>query len=171
MKRITAMALALLLALALCACGGRGGNETEEKGADLKSYPARLREWTAQDFLDYFTAEGVFTDEKLAFVQSHDTYFDGLPIGECAAYMGGEGQYTAAVFTAAPEGADAEALLAAVRSTRTLPEELGLPGVTADHLADGVIFWYGQSEDEAFRSAMEEACQRLFADLGVQPDF
>ena len=93
MKKFAAIILALVMALALVACGG-GTNTPSEggetKGADLSKYPAKLSEWTAQQFNDYFTEEGVYTDESLVYIQDHATYYTGYPIDECGGYMDDE---------------------------------------------------------------------------------
>lgn len=173
MKKFAAIIMTLVMALALVACGGTNtpseGGET--KGADLSKYPAKLSDWTAQQFNDYFTEEGVYTDEKWVYVQDHATYFPGMPIDECSGYMDDDGLYLTAVFTMKKDDSEGSVqdMLDYVKEHKTLTEDWG--NFPIDHMVDGVLFLYSYSQDEAFYNAFEAAYNKLITELGVTPDF
>ena len=171
MKKFAAIILALVMALALVACGGGTNTPGETKGADLSKYPTKLSDWTAQQFNDYFTEEGVYTDEKWIYVQDHANYFTGIPINEGAGYMDDEGLYLTAVYTMMKDDSEGsvQEFLDYVKEHKTMPEEWG--SIPVDHLVDNVIFWYSYSQDETFYNAFEAAYNKLITELGVTPDF
>lgn len=182
MKKFAAIILALVMALALVACGGgsntpsEGGNtpaqgEEQTKGADLSKYPAKLSDWTAQQFNDYFTEEGVYTDESFAYIQDHATYYTGYPIDECGGYMDDDGLYFTGVWTMKKDDSEGSVadFLAYVKEHHTFDETMN--NIPVDHMADGVMFLYSFSQDEDFYNAFDAAYNKLITELAVTPDF
>ncbi len=168
MKKLTAIVLALVMVLALCACGtSNGGGDSD---VDMSKYPTDLNSWTAQNFNDYYTACGVYTDSQYAYIQDHATYWVGTPVDEAGGYMDDVGA-TSIICLVDPDSTegDANALLEYIRANKTLDEDLG--SMAVDHLAGNVVFIYGISSDEDFYNAMEKATQDLFTALNVTPDF
>ena len=143
----------------------------EAGGVDLSQYPAKLGDWTAQNFNDYFTALGIYDTPDYIYLQDHTNYYASLPVNECGGYMDDGGLYMTGVFTMKSDDTEGsvEEFLNAVREKHAFPESMG--NLPVDHLADGVIFFYGFSQDEDFYNAFDKACTDLFTALGVTPDF
>ena len=172
MKKVLAIVLALAMVLALCACGTSNGGTSggDKTGVDMSKYPTDLNSWTAQNFNDYYTECGVYTDSQYAYIQDHATYWTGTPMDEAGGYMDDVGA-TSIICLVDPDSTegDASALLEYVRANKTLDEDLG--SMAVDHLAGNVVFIYGISSDEDFYNNMEKATQDLFTALKVTPDF
>lgn len=176
MKKILAVALALVMALSMAACN-TGNNSTpsttggEASGIDMSKYPADINEWSAQNFNDYFTEAGVYTDASYIYLQDHATYYTGTAIDECGGYMDDNSLYFTGVFIIDPDSteADGNAMLDYVRTNKTFTEELG--SIPVDHLVGNVAFLYSYSIDEDFYNAFDAAYNQLITDLGATPDF
>ena len=101
MKKLFALLLAMMMVLALAACSDPGSNPdpsnnnagTQESapagGVDLSAYPAGLNDWTGQNFIDYFTAAGVFAEGpgRESWLQDHVDYWPETPVSECSGYF------------------------------------------------------------------------------------
>lgn len=172
MKKVLAMVLALMMVLAMTACNGGGADKTTEAGGiDMSKYPAKLNEWSGQNFLDYFKEAGVFTNEEWTYVQDHATYWAGTAVDECAGYMDMDGLVMICVFIVDEDSteADAKAFMDHVRTNKMFPEDLS--SIPVDHMVENVIFWYSATVDEAVYNAMDAAYNNLIQAMGVTPDF
>lgn len=169
MKKLLALILSLTMVLCLAACGEDGG----AKEVDMSKYPTDINEWTAQNFNDYFTDAGVYTNADWVYLQDHATYWagSGTAIDECGGYMDDAGMVNIAVFTIDPNSleADATELINYLKENKCMPEDL--MGFPVDHLVGNVIFWYGTTADEDVYAAFDKAYNDLIAALGVTPDF
>ncbi len=169
MKKLLALILSLTMVLCLAACGEDGG----AKEVDMSKYPTDINEWTAQNFNDYFTDAGVYTNADWVYIQDHATYWagSGTPVDECGGYQDDTGMIGIAVFTIDPNSleADAEAFLQSVKDTKTFPTDYG--SFPVDHLVGNVIFWYSATADEDVYAAADKAYNDLIAALGVTPEF
>ena len=173
MKKFVAIILATMTMLALAACGGSStpAGEGENKGADLSKYPPKLSEWTATQFNQYFTEEGVYTNDKYVYLQDHINYYSGYPIFECGGYMDDEGLYFTGVWTMNKDDSEGSVseMLDYVRENHTFDESMN--SLPVDHLVDNVIFLYSFSQDEAFFNSFEAAYNKLVTELNLTPDF
>lgn len=175
MKKLLAMILALVMALSLAACSTGSSNPGttggEAGGIDMSKYPADINEWTAENFNDYFTESGVYTNESYVYYQDHANYYSGTAIDDCGGYMDENGLYFTGVFIVDPDSAEADgnALLDYIRTNKTFTEELG--SLPLDHLVGNAAFFYSFSTDEDFYNAFDAAYNQLIADLGATPDF
>jgi hypothetical protein len=172
MKKLIAMVLALIMMLSMAACTAGKTNETTDDQADIFSkYPADINEWTSENFNAYFKDMGVYTDDKWAYVQDHETYYAGTPVDTCSGYMDDTGLYFTAVFIVNPDSTegDGKAMLEHIRTNKSFPEELN--NLPVDHLAGNVAFFYSFSSDEEFYNKFDAAVKQLFEKLGVTPDF
>ena len=199
MKKVFAIILAVAMILSMAACGnttptttnggennqtgtpstpstGSGNNTTvatdpTEENSILSKYPADINDWTSQNVLDYFTEVGVFTNAEWAFIQTHEEYYAGTPVDDCVSYMDYDGMVMICIFTFDPqnEDADVNAALESIRSTQTMPAEVG--GVPVDHMVGNLAFFYSFTADEEVYNAFDAAYKELIAALGVTPDF
>ncbi len=168
MKKLLALILSLTMVLCLAACGG-GDDKSGE--VDMSKYPADINEWTAQNFNDYFTEAGVYTNEDWVNFQDHAQYYSGTAIDEAGGYMDDAGMINIAVFIVDPDSieADGEALLNYVKENKCLTEDFS--AMPIDHMVGNALFWYSYTSDEEVYNAFEEAYNNLVEALGVTPEF
>lgn len=202
MKKLLALALAMMMVLSLAACGDSGsgntgnpnsdpgtqestpaGGESQEPsggdttgGTDLSAYPADLNDWTGQNFIDYFTAAGVFTEGngRETWLQDHVDYWPETPVSECAGYWDDDGLILIMIFTfdgslpdTTPEAASE--MKNYIKENQALPEDyMGMP---IDHLVGDVAFCYMLTTDDDVYNAMDAAYNDLVSAMGVTPDF
>ena len=168
MKKLLALILSLTMVLCLAACGEGGAKEV-----DMSKYPTDINEWTAQNFNDYFTDAGVYTEADWVYLQDHATYWagSGTAVDECGGYMDKVGMVNIAVFTIDPNSleADGTELINYIKENKSMPENL--MGFPVDHLVGNVAFWYGATADEDVYAAFDKAYNDLIAALGVTPEF
>ena len=169
MKKLFALALTLIMVLSLAACS-TAGNGGKTDGVDMSKYPADINSWTAQNFNDYYTDCGVYTDKQYVYVQEHEGYWTGTAFDEASGYMDDVGA-TSIICILDPDSTegDASAVAEYIRTNKAFDEDFS--SMPVDHLAGNVVFVYGISADEEFYSAMEKATQDLFTALKVTPDF
>ena len=93
MKKFFAVLLMLTMVFTFCACGGdtaSSGNDSGDtaSGIDMSAFPADVNEWTGQNFIDYFKAQGLFTDDSAheTWLQDHANYWPQTPVSECAGW-------------------------------------------------------------------------------------
>lgn len=197
MKKISCVLLAFLAASALCLSGCATGVQIDSStssealsdsavgedssaaspdsaaadAVDLSAYPSDINEWTTQNFNDYFTAAGVYTNADWVYVQDHATYYAGTPIDEACGYMDEEGMVNITVFLFDPNLAES-GVQECIDHTKS-DKEIALDEVTfaVDHMVGNVVFWYSQTLDEEVYNAMDAAYNNLIAGLGVTPEY
>ncbi len=168
MKKLLVLILSLIMALGLAACGGDGGDKSG--GVDMSKYPADIDEWTAQNFNDYFTEAGVYTNEDWVYLDGHDIYA-GTGVYECGGYMDDAGMIDLCVFIVDPDSkeVDMEAFLTTIKETKAFPEELN--AIPLDHMVGNALFLYSYTADEEVYDAFEKAYNDLITALGATPEF
>lgn len=202
MKKLLALFLAMMMVLSLAACSDSGSNPsapnsdagTQEStpaggeesqgpadgdttgGVDLSAYPADLNDWTGQNFIDYFTAAGVFAEGpgRESWLQDHVDYWPETPVSECAGYWDDDGLILIMIFTfdgslpdTTPEAASE--MKNYIKENQALPEDyMGMP---IDHLVGDVAFCYMLTTDDDVYNAMDAAYNDLVSAMGVTPDF
>lgn len=177
MKKILAVILALGMVLGLAACGEGSGKGDASGGGDtdMSKYPAKLEEWTGQNFLDYFTDAGIFYDkenEAETWLQNHAEYWPETPVKECAGWWTDDGMAMVMIFVMGSDEADtSEEQLAewreSMKNTKGLPGEFAASGVTVDDLSGNVAISYGGVLDEQLYSNVEAAWKGLLEKLGA----
>lgn len=181
MKKILAIILATLMLSSFAACGnttedGAKNNSDSQDSVDMSNYPSDMNEWTSQNFVDYFTEAGVFTEGtgRETWIQGHEDYWANTPVNECAGYWDDEGMILIMIFTFDESNPDtSEAAVTEfkdyIKENHTLTEEYG--SYVIDHMIGDVAFSYSLTVDEEVYNAMDEAYQQLVDALGVTPDF
>ena len=202
MKKLLALSLAVTMVLALAACGDPGGSpsspnsnagtqestpagggESQEPsggnpsgGVDLSAYPADLNDWTGQNFIDYFTAAGVFTEGagRESWLQDHIDYWPETPVSECAGYWDDDSLILIMIFIfdgslpdTTPEAASE--MKNYIKENKMLPEEYA--SFPVDHLVGDVAFCYMLTTDDDVYNAMDAAYNDLVAAMSLTPDF
>ena len=198
MKKLLALILAMMMVLSLAACSDSGsgntgnpnsdpgtqestpsgGGESQDPsgGTDLSAYPAALNDWTGQNFIDYFTAAGVFTEGagRESWLQDHIDYWPETPVSECAGYWDDDSLILIMIFLfdgslpdTTPEAASE--MKNYIKENKMLPEEYA--SFPVDHLVGDVAFCYMLTTDDDVYNAMDAAYNDLVAAMGVTPDF
>ena len=197
MKKLLALALAMMMVLSLAACGDTGsspsapnsdagtqestpvggeGSQEPAGGTDLSAYPANLNDWTGQNFIDYFTAAGVFTEGagRESWLQDHIDYWPETPVSECAGYWDDDSLILIMIFIfdgslpdTTPEAASE--MKNYIKENKMLPEEYA--SFPVDHLVGDVAFCYMLTTDDDVYNAMDAAYNDLVSAMGVTPDF
>lgn len=174
MKKIIAMILALMLALSLAACGETNNTDGDPDSAgntvSLEGYPTDINEWTTDDFVNYFTEAGVFTDSEALYISGTDVWA-GTALSGNVFYADSTGLCSINIYLFDEDNpaADVPAFLSYVRENHTFDESLYLQPV--DHLVGTVAFTYSPTTDEEIFEAMDAAYNALVEGLGVTPDF
>lgn len=177
-----AICFILVLMVGLTACSGSGDKNKASSGnadtnsnktdkVDISKYPSDINEWTSQDFIDYFTAAGVFTNKDWTWIQDHATYWSGTAIDEGCGYMDEEGEILICIYTFDTESkeADVPAYLDYVKENKKLGSEEG--DFPLDHKVGNVVFSYVFTTDDDIYNAMDNAYNDLVDALGVTADF
>ncbi len=172
MKKVLAMILAAVLLLGAAACGTADGGKGSG-GPDLGNYPESLDAWSGQDFIDYFTEAGIFTEGNGAetWLQDHATYWPGTPVNECAGWW--DDMSMAMILVMSPENSDSsqeqlEEWKTSIRENKALPGDYST--ITVDYLVGNIAFSYNTILDEELYNKMDTACKELFEALGVTPE-
>ena len=198
MKKLLALFLAVMMVLSLAACADSGGGDTGNPNSDagtqesnpagggeskepsgggaLSGYPADLNDWTGQNFIDYFTAAGVFTEGsgRESWLQDHADYWPETPVSEAVGYWDDDGLILIMILTfdgslpdTTPEAASD--MKDYIRGNKMLPEDFG--SFPIDHLVGDVAFCYMLTTDDDVYNAMDAAYNDLVTAMGVTPDF
>ena len=96
MKRLIAVLLVLTIVFTFAACGGDSASsgsdagDAQTSGVDMSAFPADVNEWTGQNYIDYFKAQGLFIEEGSyeTWLQNHAEYFPGTHPGGGGLYSG-----------------------------------------------------------------------------------
>lgn len=176
MKKVFSTLLALALVLSLAACGGSNGGSGGKSDVDMSAYPADLGDWTGQNFIDYFTEAGAFTeaDGGNSWLQDHADYWPGTPVTECAGWWDDMNNMVT-ILLLSPDNADSgqeqyDEWMTAIRDTKALPGDYA--ALTVDHLIGNVAIQYETTvmDDEIYEK-MNAAYQDLVKALGATPEF
>ncbi len=183
MKKFFAVLLVLVMVFTLAACGESGGSEsegsTESSGVDMSAYPADVNEWTGQNYIDYFKAVGLFTDDNAheTWLQDHANYWPETPVSECAGWWDNEGIEGCMMILILDPGLadssqeDFDAWMTSIRDDKNLPGDYSSLGVV-DHLIGNVAFSYSaMTLDDECLAACDAAFDQFVADTGATPEF
>lgn len=181
MKKLLAFLLAAVMVFALTACGNNPGTGGEASEVDMSAFPADVSEWTGQNYIDYFKAQGLFIEEGSyeTWIQNHEEDWPETPVSECAGWwdandeVGDHGYVMMLIMS--PDLADSsqdayDELIGYIRENKALPEEFTALGV--DHLVGNVAFAYTEltlNDDEVAK--IEAAFEQFISDTGATPEF
>ena len=179
MKKFLAILLAGLLVLCLAACGGNENEGPQE--VDMSAFPADVNEWTGQNYIDYFKAQGLFIEKGSyeTWLQNHAEDWPGTPVSECAGWWDandetGDHGYVM-ILIASPDLADSsqeayDEWMSYIRENKALTEEYTALGI--DHLVGNAAFAYSEltlNDDEVAK--IEAAYEQFIRDTGAAADF
>ena len=187
MKKFLAVLLAVVMTISLAACSGSGSGSSSGSSSDgasgssvdMSAYPADVSEWTAQNFVDYFKAQGLFTDDDdhETWIQDHEMYWPGTPVSECAGWWDNAGtEACVMIMIMQPDLADSsqedyDSWIETITSDKTLPGEYASLG-TVDHLVGNVAFAYStMTLDDDALARVEAAYEQFLADTGATATF
>ena len=181
-----------ILILAMISCFAACSAEAPEKSASSSAESAASlsqpsgsagvidpSDWSGQDYIDYFTEAGLFTDREgyETWIQSHEDYWPGTPVRECAGWWDLAGDEVCVLIVLLdPELEDIseeeyEEWMTEIREERELPGSYAMLG-TVDHLAGNTAFCYTDTTlDEESLEKVEEAFAGFFRDAGITPEF
>lgn len=183
MKKVLAIFCMITVLFGFTACGnGEGTNAASNDGktaeADMSNYPESLEEWSAQNFIDYFTETGLFTDGGgyETWIQDHSTYWQGMPVSECAGWWDEAGTEACVMILildgslADTSEADFEEWKTQIQENKALPEDCGAIGV--DHFVGNIAFCYSEMTlNDDILARIEEEYNTLIERMGVTPEF
>ena len=184
MKKFFAVLLILTMVFTFCACGGdtaSSGNDSGDtaSGIDMSAFPADVNEWTGQNFIDYFKAQGLFTDDSAheTWLQDHANYWPQTPVSECAGWWDLEGiEGCMMILTLDPALSDSSeddynAWLEGIKADKMLPGDYSSLG-TVDHLVGNVVFAYTtMTLDDECLAKCEAAYEQFLSDTGATAEF
>ena len=183
MKKFFAVLLIAVMVFTFAACGGESGSGSEAaeggSGIDMSAYPSDINEWTGQNFIDYFKAQGLFTDDNAheTWLQDHASYWPGTPVSEMAGWWdleGTEGCVMIAVLK--PDLADSsqedyDSWMEELKTNKMLSGDAAALG-TVDHMVGNVVFAYSlMTLDDDCLTQIEEAYAQFLADTGFTEEF
>jgi len=161
------------------ASGSTGGTEATASGVDMSAYPSDVSEWTAQNFVDYFTAVGLFTDDAdhETWIQDHEMNWPNTPVSECAGWWDLVGtEVCEMIMIMSPDLADSsqedyDSWIETITNDKTLPGEYSSLG-KVDHLVGNVAFAYStMTLDDDTLARVEAAYERFLVDTGATATF
>ena len=157
---------------------GKTADNAETVDVDMSKYPENLDEWSAQNFIDYFTETGLFTSGGgfETWIQDHATYWSETPVSECAGWWdeaGTEACVMILIFDgtlADTSEADLEEWKTQIKDHKTLNDEYGATGI--DHLVGNVAFSYSEMTlNDDILAQIEAEYNTLVERMGVTPEF
>ena len=184
MKKFLAVLLMAVMVFTFCACGGgTSGSEgsSETSGVDMSAFPSDVNEWTGQNFIDYFKAQGLFIEEGSyeTWLQNHTEYWAGTPVSECAGWWDandetGDHGYVM-ILIASPDLADSsqeayDEWMNYIRENKKLTDEY--TALKVDHLVGNAAFCYSElvfNDDELAK--IEAAYEQFISDTGATAEF
>ncbi len=183
MKKFFALLLVLTCVFTFAACGGDTGDTGSDTPGpvDMSAFPADINEWTGQNYIDYFKAQGLFIEEGSykTWLQDHAEYFPGTPVSENAGWWDandetGEHGYMM-ILIASPDLADSsqeayDEWMNYIRENHKLNEEF--TALKVDHLVGNAAFCYSEltlNDDELAK--IEAAYEQFIADTGATAEF
>ena len=91
MKKIMKVVLATFLLVCFAGCNKESDGKNDDENStdvDMSKYPAEISEWSGQNFVDYFTEAGVFSNDNgyETWIQDHTSYWPDTPVNECAGW-------------------------------------------------------------------------------------
>lgn len=178
MKKLLALVLAMMMVLSLAACGNSGGNAADAgiKEVDLSKYPADLKDWNAQNLLDYFKEAADLPSDWEEWYRDA-TWYMSEPIHEDSGIWNDDGSVQLMIYIFDPNAADTtpeavEEVLEALRTDSThsyITDDWWIGPAT--HLVGNILFDYESTTDEAYYNMFEAAYQQLISTFELTADF
>ncbi len=178
MKKLLALVLAMMMVLSLAACGNSGDNSTDDgiNEVDLSKYPADIKDWNAQNLLDYFKEAAGLPGDWEAWYRD-ETWYASEPVHEEAGIWNDDGSVQLSIYIFDPNAADTtpEAVEEVLETLRTDSTHSYITDVwwigPASHLASNILFCYEDTTDDTYYNMFEEAYQQLVSAFGLTADF
>lgn len=181
MKKFLAVLMIAAMVFTLCACGGGTGSGGSGAEVDMSAFPADVNEWTGQNYIDYFKAQGLFIEEGSyeTWLQNHTDYWPGTPIEECAGWWDANDETGMSgyvmILIASPDLADSteeayDQWMSYIKENHKLTEEY--TSLKVDHLVGNAAFCYSElTLDEEELAKIEAAYEQFIADTGATAEF
>ncbi len=179
MKKIMKVVLATFLLVCFAGCNKESDGKNDDENStdvDMSKYLAEISEWSGQNFVDYFTDAGVFSNDNgyETWIQDHTSYWPDTPVNECAGWWNKEGTDRVMILIMKSDNADTSEeqmneWIKSIKENHTLPGEYA--SLPVDHLVGNVAFSFETSIlDDANYEAFNNAYQQLLTALNVTPD-
>lgn len=138
---------------------------------DFSKYPADFKDWTMEDLNNYFVEAGVYPDKDNTFVQDHDSYYDGTPVGDGCGYANDSETITILIFNIADPSKEAgvDEFKQYVIKNHELGDDLG--NIPVDHMIGDLMFYYSGTVDKDAYAAFEKAYSQLVKGLELTQEF
>ena len=179
MKKLIIILFITVLAFAFSACGDPKDPEDTAPETDMDQYPAEIIDWTSENFMEYFKAQGILPiDEGYGpGVGSHADYWGGTPVKESISWSftddGLDNLYVLILDPDLGDVSDEESSywVNFIKTERGLPYEAAILG-KVDHMVGNVIFLYSSlCEDPDIIAKEEAAYDKFLKDTGYTAEF